>query len=66
MKKRASQIAEEASDRASEIADEAKLQARVWETRARHYARHYPFQFIGSVAAAGFSIGFLLRLWREE
>ena len=66
LKLRPSELADEAGDRASEFADEAKQQARRWETRARRYAHHYPFQFIASVAAAGFAVGFLLRLWRDE
>ena len=63
---RASDLTGEASDRVAELAAETKAQAWLWETRARHYARNYPLQFIGSAAAAGFTIGFLLRLWREE
>jgi len=66
LKQRASELSEEAADRASEVADEARRQARQWETRARHYAHYYPFQFIAGASAAGFVVGFLLRLWRDE
>jgi len=56
----------EVKDRASELSDEASRQARVARHRAEFYARNYPLQFIGGAAAAGFAIGFLLRMWRDE
>ena len=64
--RRASELTDDAADRVSEAADQALYQVRRWETRARHYAHHYPLQFLGSAAAAGFVVGFLLRLWRDE
>lgn len=66
MKDRAAEVTDEAQQRASELARDARQQARVWEFRARLYARRYPFQFIAAAAAAGFAIGFLVRLWRDE
>ncbi len=63
---RASDMTDEAQRKASELASEAKREARLWEFRARLYARRYPFQFIAGAAAAGFAIGFLLRMWRDE
>ncbi len=63
---RASDMTDEAQRKASELASEAKREARVWEFRARLYARRAPFQFIAGAAAAGFAIGFLLRMWRDE
>jgi ElaB/YqjD/DUF883 family membrane-anchored ribosome-binding protein len=53
-------------DRASELGDQASRQARFARNRAEFYARNYPFQFIAGLAAAGFAIGFLLRMWRDE
>lgn len=52
--------------RASDLADLASRQARVARTRAELYAREYPLQFIAGAAAAGFAIGFLLRMGRDE
>jgi ElaB/YqjD/DUF883 family membrane-anchored ribosome-binding protein len=66
VKDRASDLADDAQQRAAQLADEARHQARHLEFRARIYARNYPFQFIGGAAAAGFIIGFLLRMWRDE
>jgi len=66
LKDRASELTDEAQQRASELASEARREARIWEFRARLYARRSPFQFIAGAAAAGFVIGFLLRMWRDE
>ena len=66
LQERVSEFSDEAQERASEFADEARREMRQWESRARYYARNYPFQFIGGVAATCFVIGFLLRLWRDE
>ncbi len=63
---RSGELQDEVKDRASNLADEASQQARIARNRAEHYARNYPLQFIGGAAAAGFAIGFLLRLWRDE
>jgi len=63
---RASELTDEAQQKASELASEAKREARLWEFRARLYARRSPFQFVAGAAAAGFVIGFLLRMWRDE
>lgn len=60
------ELQDEMKDRASELTDEASRQARVVRTRAEFYARNYPLQFIAGAAAAGFAIGFLLRMWRDE
>jgi|WetSurMetagenome_2_1015567.scaffolds.fasta_scaffold767495_1 ElaB/YqjD/DUF883 family membrane-anchored ribosome-binding protein len=56
----------ELRDRATEIGDEASRQARIARSRAEFYARNFPLQFIAGAAAAGFAIGFLLRMWRDE
>jgi ElaB/YqjD/DUF883 family membrane-anchored ribosome-binding protein len=56
----------ELQGRASDFADEASRHAQIARSRAEHYARNYPLQFIAAVAAAGFAIGFLLRMWRDE
>lgn len=66
LSQRASELAGETGNRASEAADEFRHQVRHWESRARHHARHNPFQFVTAAAAAGFVVGFLLRLWRDE
>ena len=66
LKDRAAELSDEAQRRASELADQARHEARVWEFRARVYARDYPFRFVGAAAAAGFVVGFLLRMWRDE
>lgn len=60
------ELQDELKERASEITDEASRQARVARTRAEFYARNYPLQFIAGAAAAGFVIGFLLRIGRDE
>jgi ElaB/YqjD/DUF883 family membrane-anchored ribosome-binding protein len=52
--------------RASGFAEEASRRVGVARSRAEHYARKYPLQFIAGTAAAGFVIGFLLRMWRDE
>ncbi|MGZ4787696.1 MAG: glycine zipper domain-containing protein [Terriglobales bacterium] len=66
LKNRASELTDEAQQQASELANEARREARHWEFRARLYARERPFQFVAAAAAAGFVIGFLLRMWRDE
>jgi ElaB/YqjD/DUF883 family membrane-anchored ribosome-binding protein len=66
IKDRTSELTDEAQQRASELADEARREVRHWEFRARIYARDYPFKLIGGAAAAGFVIGFVLRMWRDE
>ena len=60
------ELQEDVRERASDLAEEASRQARVARTRAEFYARNYPLQFIAGAAAAGFAIGFLLRMWRDE
>jgi ElaB/YqjD/DUF883 family membrane-anchored ribosome-binding protein len=60
------ELQDELKDRASVIADEASRQARLARTRAEFYARNYPLQFIAGAAVAGFAIGFLLRMGRDE
>jgi ElaB/YqjD/DUF883 family membrane-anchored ribosome-binding protein len=35
-------------------------------SRARYYAHEYPIQFIASAGAAGFVLGFILRVWRSS
>jgi len=66
IKHRASELTDEAQQRASELAAEADREIRFWEFRARLYARRNPFQFIAGAAAAGFVVGFLFHLWRDE
>ena len=61
-----SELAGQAGDGASDAAREAQRRLRYWESRARHYAREYPLQFIAVAAASGFALGFLLRLGRDE
>ena len=63
---RSGELQEDLRDRASDLSNEASRQARIARSRAEFYARNYPFQFIAGVAAAGFAIGFLLRMWRDE
>jgi len=63
---RSGELQDEVRGRASELTDEASRQARVARHRAELYARNYPLQFIAGAAAAGFAIGFLLRMWRDE
>ena len=65
-KQRASELTGEAEQQISDLANEASREVRFWEFRARLYARRYPFEFVAGAAAAGFAIGFLLRLWRDE
>ena len=60
------QLQDEMKDRASEVTDEASRQVRDLRNRAESYARNNPLHFIAGAAAAGFVIGFLLRMWRDE
>jgi ElaB/YqjD/DUF883 family membrane-anchored ribosome-binding protein len=66
LKDRTAELTDEAQQRASELADQARREVRLWEFRARLYAQRSPLQFIAAAAAAGFAIGFLLRMWRDE
>jgi ElaB/YqjD/DUF883 family membrane-anchored ribosome-binding protein len=63
---RSGELQDELRDRTSDLTDEASRKARMARNRAEFYARNYPLQFIGGAAAAGFVIGFLLRMWRDE
>jgi ElaB/YqjD/DUF883 family membrane-anchored ribosome-binding protein len=63
---RTGDLQSEWKDRASGFGDRASRHAREARNRAEYYARNYPLQFIGGAAAAGFAIGFLLRMWRDE
>lgn len=65
-KLRSGELRDQVKGRASDLSDEASRQARIARSRAEFYARNYPLQFIGGAAAAGFAIGFLLRMWRDE
>ncbi len=60
------ELQDDLRDRASELSGEASRKAREARSRAEFYARNYPLQFIGGAAVAGFVIGFLLRMWRDE
>ncbi len=66
LKQRASELTDEAQEKLSDLSHQARVEARHWEFRARLYAYRSPLQFIAGAAAAGFAIGFLLRLWRDE
>ena len=66
IRERASDLSDSTQRRASELATEARREARLWEFRARMYARRSPLQFIAGVAFAGFALGFLLRMGRDE
>jgi len=66
IKDRAAELTGQAHDRINGIATEAGERARYLQFRTRLYARQNPFQFIAGAAAAGFVIGFLLRLGRHE
>lgn len=60
------ELREEMRDRASNLAGNATNRARKVRSRAEYYARNYPLHFIAGCAAAGFVIGFLLRMGRDE
>jgi len=66
LKQRASELTDEAEERFTDLSREASREARHREFRARLYANRYPLKFIAGAAAAGFVVGFLLRLWRDE
>lgn len=61
-----SDFPERLKERASEYAGEAQRQAAIYRNRAQRYANSNPLQFIAGAAAAGFVVGFLLRMWRDE
>lgn len=65
-KQRASELTDEVEEQLSEVSREARREATHWEFRARLYAYRYPLKFIAGAAGAGFAVGFLLRLWRDE
>jgi ElaB/YqjD/DUF883 family membrane-anchored ribosome-binding protein len=60
------ELQEDLKSRASDVADEASRRARQARTRAEYFANNYPLQFIAGAAVAGFAVGFLLRMWRDE
>jgi ElaB/YqjD/DUF883 family membrane-anchored ribosome-binding protein len=62
----AGELQEQMRDRASDLTNEASRQARIARSRAEFYARNYPLQFIGGAVVAGFVVGFLLRMGRDE
>jgi hypothetical protein len=66
LKKRAEEFAGEAENKIVEVARDARREAMHWKFRARVYARRDPLHFVAGAAAAGFAIGFLLRLWGNE
>lgn len=59
-------VANDLKQKAVGVADAATRTAEKARTRADHYAHHYPLQFIAGAAAAGFVVGFLLRMGRDE
>jgi ElaB/YqjD/DUF883 family membrane-anchored ribosome-binding protein len=66
VKSQASEVADDVEKRALELSAETKRELQHWEFRARLYAREYPLELIAATAGAGFVIGILLGLWREE
>jgi len=53
-------------ERAQEWRRTARVQAYRLRNRTQEYSRRNPLQFVAGVAATGFAIGFLLRMWRDE
>jgi len=66
LKSQVSEVSGDVEQKAAELTADAERELRFWEFRARIYVRNNPLQFIAATAAAGFVIGILLRLWREE
>jgi ElaB/YqjD/DUF883 family membrane-anchored ribosome-binding protein len=66
LKQRASELGDEAESKVAESKREAHRELLQWRLLARRYARREPFRFVAGAAMAGFAIGFLLGLWREE
>jgi ElaB/YqjD/DUF883 family membrane-anchored ribosome-binding protein len=60
------ELQEELRSRASYYGDEVTRRAREARARTEAYANEKPLQFIAGVAVAGFAIGFLLRMGRDE
>lgn len=60
------ELQEQLKERASDLAENASRRARIIRNRADSYARNSPLAFIAGAAAAGFAIGILLRMWRDE
>jgi ElaB/YqjD/DUF883 family membrane-anchored ribosome-binding protein len=66
VKERLSEWTNDAESKVAETANQARREIFHWQVRARSYAREEPFRFVAAAAVAGFAIGFLLRLWRDE
>jgi ElaB/YqjD/DUF883 family membrane-anchored ribosome-binding protein len=60
------ELQEDVRKRAEYLAGEVSDRARELRSRTQHYARQYPLKFIAGAAAAGFALGFVLRMWRDE
>ena len=60
------ELQEDVRRRTEYLADQATQRAREIRYLTRRYAEQYPVQFIAGVAAAGFALGFVLRMWRDE
>jgi ElaB/YqjD/DUF883 family membrane-anchored ribosome-binding protein len=59
-------LQEDLRNRASVLADQAANRAEYARNRAEAYARANPLHLIAGAAAAGFLLGIVLRMWRDE
>lgn len=56
----------EATSSTEDLKDTARQKMYEARSRARFYAHEYPLQFIAAAGAAGFFLGFILRVWRSS
>jgi ElaB/YqjD/DUF883 family membrane-anchored ribosome-binding protein len=69
-KRQAERLYDEARTRASEGYDRLSDKAHDATDQTRHVARYlrngYPLQLVGVLAAAAFTVGMVLRIWRSK
>lgn len=57
---------ESSAGTAAEMKETARQKIDEARSRAEFYAHEYPLQFIAAAGAAGFALGFILRVWRSS
>jgi ElaB/YqjD/DUF883 family membrane-anchored ribosome-binding protein len=60
------ELQEDVREHTAEMADRASERIRYARYQMRYCAQKYPLHFVAGTAVAGFAIGFLMRMWRDE